>query len=89
MAYEAAHAVRFGLPAEEALLSITRYPAEILGLGDRLGTIEEGKIGNIIVTNGDPLQIRTQILHVFIGGHPVTLENKHRALYEKYRARQH
>ena len=87
VAYEAAHAVRFGLPAEEALLSITRYPAEILGLGDRLGTIEEGKIGNIIVTDGDPLQIRTQILHVFIGGHPVTLENKHRALYEKYRAR--
>ena len=87
VAYEAAHAVRFGLPAEEALRSITRYPAEILGLGERLGTIETGKIGNLIVTDGDPLQIRTQVLHVFIAGHPVSLDNKHRALYEKYRAR--
>ena len=41
----------------------------------------------MIVTDGDPLQIRTQVLHVFIDGHPVSLDNKHRALYEKYRAR--
>jgi imidazolonepropionase-like amidohydrolase len=66
---------------------ITRYPAEILGLGDQLGTIEPGKLGNLIVTDGNPLQIRTQILRVFIGGHPVDLNNKHLELYEKYRAR--
>lgn len=87
LAYEAANAVSFGLPEEEALKSITRYPAEILGLGDDLGTIEAGKIGNLIVTDGDPLQIRTQILHVFINGRPSNTFNKHRALYEKYRAR--
>ena len=87
LAYEAANAVPFGLPWEEALKSITRYPAEILGLGDELGTIEEGKIANLIVTDGDPMLIQTQILHVFIKGEPVSLDNKHRALYEKYRAR--
>ena len=51
--YEAANAVPFGLPEAEALRAITRYPAEILGLGDELGTIEVGKIGNLIVTDGD------------------------------------
>ncbi len=87
LAYEAANAVKFGLPEEEALRAITRYPAEILGLGDRLGTIEEGKIGNLVVTDGNPLQIRTQVMHVFVNGHPASLDNKHRALYERYRAR--
>lgn len=87
LAYEAANAVKFGLPEEEALLMITRYPAEILGLGDQLGTIEPGKLGNLIVTDGNPLQIRTQILRVFINGHPVDLGNKHLKLYDKYRAR--
>jgi imidazolonepropionase-like amidohydrolase len=85
--YEAANAVKFGLPPEEALKAITRYPAEILGLGGDLGTIEEGKIANMIVTDGDPLQIRTQMLHVFIKGVPVNTDNKHRMLYERYRAR--
>jgi imidazolonepropionase-like amidohydrolase len=88
LAYEAANAVKFGLPEGEALRAITRYPAEILGLGDRLGTIEEGKIGNLVVTDGNPLQIRTQVLHVFVNGHPASLDNRHRTLYERYRARQ-
>ena len=85
--YEAANAVKFGLPAEEALRAITRYPAEILALGDELGTIEAGKVANLIVTDGDPLQIMTQILHVYIRGHPTSLDNKHKDLYERYRAR--
>ena len=85
--YEAANAVKFGLPHDEAIKSITRYPAEILGLGADLGTIEEGKIANLIVTDGDPLEIRTQVLHVFINGSDVGLDNKHKALYERYRAR--
>jgi imidazolonepropionase-like amidohydrolase len=85
--YEAANAVGFGLPAEEALKAITRYPAEILGLGDELGTIEEGKIANLIVTDGDPLQIRTQVRYVIINGALASLDNKHKALWEKYRAR--
>ena len=75
------------MPWEEAVKSVTRYPAEILGLGDELGTVEEGKVANLIVTDGDPLQILTEVLHVFINGEPVSLDNKHQALYERYRAR--
>lgn len=85
--YEAAAAVPFGLPKEEALKAITAYPAEILGLGDRLGTIEEGKIANLIITDGDPLEIRTQIRHVLINGEAVPLDNEHERLYRKYQQR--
>ena len=52
--YEVANAVPFGLPRDEALKAVTLYPAQILGLGDRLGSIEEGKIANLILTDGDP-----------------------------------
>ena len=85
--YEAGSAVSFGLPHEEALKAITINAAEILGVGDRLGTIEPGKIANIIVTNGDPLEITTQVRHLIINGRPTSLDNKHLRLYEKYRAR--
>ncbi|MCG8460340.1 MAG: amidohydrolase family protein [Holophagales bacterium] len=85
--YEAGYAVPYGLPREVALAAITRHPAEILGLGDRLGTLEEGKIANLIVADGDPLEIRTQVVEVFIDGRPVGTDNKHRRLYERYRAR--
>ena len=85
--YEAAAAVPFGLSKEEALLSITRNPAEILGLGDRLGVIEEGKIANLILTDGDPLEITTEIRGLFIQGKQVPTDNKQRRLYEKYSRR--
>ena len=85
--YEAGSAVSFGLPHEEALKAITINAAEILGVGDRLGTIEPGKIANIIVTDGDPLEITTQVKHLIINGRPTSLDNKHLRLYEKYRAR--
>ncbi|HIF21493.1 MAG TPA: hypothetical protein EYQ27_06175 [Gemmatimonadetes bacterium] len=84
--YEAANAVGFGLPAEEAFKAITKYPAEILGLDD-LGTIQEGSVANLIVTDGDPLQIRTQMRYVIIDGEPSSLENKHQMLWQRYRAR--
>jgi len=85
--YEAANAVGYGLPKEEALKALTINPAEILGVGDRLGTIEPGKIANILVTDGDPLEIRTQFVHLVINGLISSTDNKHKALYEKYRAR--
>lgn len=85
--YEAGNAVAYGLPHEEALKAITLYPAQILGVGDLLGSIEVGKLANLIVTNGDPLEITTQVRQVFIHGEPVSLDNRHRQLYEKYRAR--
>jgi imidazolonepropionase-like amidohydrolase len=85
--YEAASAVPFGLPRDVALDAITRNGPEMLGMGDRLGTIEEGKLANLIVTDGDPLEITTHVLDLFILGRQVDTDNKHRELYEKYRAR--
>jgi imidazolonepropionase-like amidohydrolase len=85
--YEAAAAVGFGLPQEEALKAVTLYAAQIWGVGDELGSIEKGKWADLIVTDGDPLETRTQIKQMFIKGSPVDLENKHHRLYEKYLAR--
>lgn len=85
--YEAANAVPFGLPHEEALKAVTINAAEILGVGDRLGTIEPGKLGNLIVTDGDPLEIQTRVRYVFIKGVPIDTDNKHRRLWEQYRSR--
>lgn len=85
--YEAGNAVPYGLPADEALKAITLYPAQILGVSDRFGTLAKGKVANIIVTNGDPLEITTEIRYLFINGKPVSTDNKHKRLYEKYRAR--
>ncbi len=82
--YQAATAVAYGLPKEEALKAITLYPAQILGVADRVGSLEAGKDATLIVTDGDPLEIRTQVLHEFIQGRKIDLGNKHRALYEKY-----
>jgi imidazolonepropionase-like amidohydrolase len=85
--YQAAAAVGFGLPQEEALKAVTLYPAQIWGVGDELGSIEKGKRADLIVTDGDPLETRTQIKQEFIQGVSVDLENKHRRLYEKYLTR--
>jgi imidazolonepropionase-like amidohydrolase len=85
--YEAAAAVGYGLPRDVALRAVTLAPAEILGLGNRLGSLEPGKDATLIVTDGDPLDIRTHVLHAFIAGREVGLENRQTRLWEKYRHR--
>ena len=85
--YEAGNAVGYGLPKDEALRALTINSAEIFGVGDRLGTIEPGKIANLVVTDGDPIEIRTQFLHLIVNGLISSTDNKHKSLYEKYRAR--
>ncbi len=87
MPYEAAAAIPYGLSEEDALRAVTLNAAEMFGLGDQLGSIETGKLANLIVTDGNPLKIRTQIKHLVIAGRPVSMENRHRRLYEKYRGR--
>ena len=77
-------AVAFGLSRDEALKAITINPAQILGLGDQLGSLEEGKVANIILTEGDPLEVTTNVRHLFIAGEPVDLNSKHTDLYEKF-----
>jgi imidazolonepropionase-like amidohydrolase len=85
--YEAAMAAAFGLPAEEALKSVTLHPAQILGIGDRLGSIDVGKDANLIVTTGDPLEIMTNVVMAWIEGEGVDLGTRHTDLYDKYRNR--
>ena len=85
--YEAAMAVSYGLPPEEALKAVTIYPAQILGVADQLGSIDLGKRANLVITNGDILQASTQVLGLFIDGKPLQPTSKHTQLYERYRQR--
>ena len=80
----AANAVAYGLPYDEALKAVTIYPAQIFGLADQVGTLETGKIANVIVTDGDPLELTTDVKYLFIKGQPTSLDNKQLRLYEKY-----
>jgi imidazolonepropionase-like amidohydrolase len=78
-------AAAFGLPKDEALKAVTLYPAQILGVGDQLGSLEVGKSASLIVTSGDPLEIRTKLFEEYIDGRKVNLEaNKQYRLYQKY-----
>ncbi len=85
--YHAAMAAAFGLPAEEAIKAITLYPAQILGVGGDLGSIEAGKSASLIMTDGDPLEIRTTVERVFIDGRNADLSTRHTRLYERYKNR--
>ncbi len=85
--YQAGHSVAYGLPYDAALRSVTLNAAEIYGVADRIGSIDPGKYADLIVTDGDPLEIRTQVKMMFVKGEPVDLESKHTRLYKKYRAR--
>ncbi|HWY08600.1 MAG TPA: amidohydrolase family protein [Candidatus Acidoferrales bacterium] len=84
---DAANAVAHGLPYEEGLKAITLYPAQMFGLDAQLGTVETGKIANLIVTNGDPLDVTTDVRYLFIKGQLTSTDNKQKALYEKYLSR--
>lgn len=85
--YQAAAAVPFGLDHEDAYRAVSLSAAEIFGLGNRLGSIEEGKIADLIVSDGDPLEVTSHVQMVFIGGKAVSLDTRQKALYEKYAAR--
>jgi imidazolonepropionase-like amidohydrolase len=85
--YQAAQAVPFGLPYDEALKSVTLNAAQIWGIDSEYGSIEKGKYADLIVTDGDPLEVRTQVKMMFIKGMPVDLESKHTRLYKMYSAR--
>jgi imidazolonepropionase-like amidohydrolase len=81
---QAANAVAHGLPHDEALKAVTLYPAQIFGVDAQLGTLETGKTANLIVTNGDPLEVTTDVRYLFIKGQLTPTDNKQKALYEKY-----
>ena len=85
--YAAAQAAAFGLPEDEAMKGITRYPAEVLGMGHRIGSLKTGMEASLVTLNGPLLDIRSQVTHMWIKGKPVSLESRHTRLYEKYRKR--
>ncbi|MBI5085232.1 MAG: amidohydrolase family protein [Acidobacteria bacterium] len=85
--YEASQGVPFGLPYDAALRALTLSAAEIWGIADQYGSIQPGKTADLIVTDGDPLEIQTQVKMMFIKGEAVDLETKHTGLYKKYLAR--
>lgn len=87
--FHAAMAASFGLPHEEALRTITYYPARILGLDRELGSLAAGKIADVLVTDGDLLEITSRVAYVFIDGQQADLTNRQTELYERYRERLH
>ncbi len=85
--YQAAMAAAYGLPADEALKAVTLYPAQLLGVDDQIGSIGVGKLANLVITDGNPLQPATRVKWLFIAGRPVAPESKHTALYAQYLGR--
>ena len=85
--YNAALATAYGLDMDEAIKALTINPAQIFGVADRLGSIEAGKVANVFVTTGNPLDVRSTVKHLFIRGQKIDLMDKHTELYERFRAR--
>jgi imidazolonepropionase-like amidohydrolase len=83
--FQAGHAVGYGLSKEDALRAITLSSAEILGISDRVGSLEVGKDATFFISAGDALDMRTSLVNdAYIQGKKVSLRNKQKDLYDKY-----
>ncbi len=82
--YHAGFAATYGMGKEEALKAITIVPAEIFGVADKYGSLEKGKVANLLVADGDPFETKTQIKYVFIDGWNISMESRHTQLYDEY-----
>lgn len=88
LAFQAGQAVGFGLEYENAISALTLNPAKILGIDDKVGSLEKGKDATLFVCEGDVLDMRTsKVTHAFINGRAIDLENKQKGLYEKFKAK--
>ncbi len=85
--YQAGIAGAYGLGKDEALKSVTLYPAQILGIDDKLGSIDVGKMANLVVTDGDMLDARTNLKYLFINGRLVPLTSRHTDLFDSFKDR--
>ncbi|HJU43518.1 MAG TPA: amidohydrolase family protein [Vicinamibacterales bacterium] len=85
--YEAAISVAWGLDRNRALRAVTLDAATILGVADRVGSLEPGKLANLFIATGDPMEMKTQFTHIFINGRNVGLKSKHTELYERFMSR--
>ncbi|MDT7524550.1 MULTISPECIES: amidohydrolase family protein [Idiomarinaceae] len=85
LAFAAGNAVAYGLDKEQALAAITIKPAEVMGVADKIGSLEVGKQASLIISQGDVMDhLGQKIQHMFIDGAEVDLNNRHRQLYQKY-----
>jgi len=82
--YEAGYAVGFGLPYDEALKAVTINPAEIWGVADQLGSLDVGKTANVVVANGDPLDVKTNVKQVYINGKAIPMVSRQTELRDQY-----
>jgi len=82
--YQAGFATSFGLPYDEALKAITLNPAEIWGMGDKLGSLDVGKIANVVIADGDPLDVKTDVKQVFIEGQQIPMTSRQTSLRDAY-----
>jgi len=87
LAQYAGMAAAFGLSKADAVKAVTLYPAQILNVADRLGSIEAGKMANLVVTDGDLLEIRSRIKYLLIDGRPVVLNSRHTELNDAFKNR--
>lgn len=85
--YHAGLAGSFGLSRDDALKSVTLYPAQILGIDKDYGSIDVGKVANLVVTDGDLLEPRTNVKYLFITGRMIPLTSRHTELFEQYKNR--
>ena len=85
--HDVATAVTFGFPRDKAVAAMTLEPAKLLGVGDRLGSIEPGKDATILLTDGDILDLRSRVVGAYLDGRALDLIDKQKRLYEKYRNR--
>jgi imidazolonepropionase-like amidohydrolase len=69
------------------LKAVTLYPAQIMNVSDRMGSIEAGKIANLVITDGDILEARTHVRYLFINGRQLPLTSRHTELYEQFKNR--
>ena len=82
--YAAGYAVAYGLPYDKALRAITLTPAEIFGVADKLGSLDVGKTANVVIANGDPLDVRTSVKQVYIDGIAIPMVNRQTRLRDEY-----
>jgi imidazolonepropionase-like amidohydrolase len=87
--YHAAKAAAFGLDKKEALKGVTIYPAQIFGIDDTMGSLEKGKVANIVLADGDILELSTSVKHVFIDGKEMDLSSVYTEQLDKYKKRNH
>jgi imidazolonepropionase-like amidohydrolase len=82
--YEAGVSVAFGLPVDEALRAVTIYPARIMGIADRVGSLETGKDATLLITSGNPLDFTASIEQAYVQGREIDMLDIHKQLYQKY-----